>query len=276
MTREIRDRIIERFMQNVYGREPDIESGNSQHNGVAGHWLEDQMGIQHDADNAPDLWGYECKNATGSKTTFGDWNASYFIWRDEQRFPNLADLTGENLRIRQRANKDEVFLRAFGEIRDNGRYSWSGSPSPSRTTNGFNGYGQAMSVNNNSISIIYSYSHDPRPRKAVLVPETFQIDNLLLLKWNEETITERVENKFGREGWFKCLVDEQDNYNAIMFGGPFHIDRFLQSVRNGNVIFDTGMKERRDDGTDRYRMQWRASNVFWEELSDERFDPPQV
>jgi hypothetical protein len=58
--------------------------------------------------------------------------------------------------------------------------------------------------------------------------------------------------------------------------GPFALWIALQSVRNGNVIFDTGMKERRDDGTDRYRMQWRASNVFWEELSDERFDPPQV
>ena len=113
-----RERIIERFMQNVNGRQPDTTGGNSRHDGGAGHWFERQMGIRANADNRPDLWGFECKNATGSQTTFGDWKADYLIWRDEGAFPNLVGLTGNNLRTQQNTNKDEVFLSAFGTWRN--------------------------------------------------------------------------------------------------------------------------------------------------------------
>ena len=105
-----RERIIERFLQNVNGRQPDTTDGNPRHDGGAGHWFERQMGIRANADNRPDLWGFECKNATGSQTTFGDWMADYLIWRDEDMFPNLVGLTGNNLRTQQNTNKDEVFL----------------------------------------------------------------------------------------------------------------------------------------------------------------------
>ncbi len=115
-----RERIIERFMQNVFGRQPDTTGGNPRHDGGAGHWFEEEMGVTHNADNRPDLWGFECKNATGSQTTFGDWKADYLIWRDPEMFPNLAGLTGNNLRLQQNTNKDEIFLPAFGIWRDAG------------------------------------------------------------------------------------------------------------------------------------------------------------
>ena len=69
-------KIIELFQQNVYGKSPDTTEFNQRHDGKAGHWLERQMGIAANANNEPDLHGYEMKNSTGSKTTFGDWSAN--------------------------------------------------------------------------------------------------------------------------------------------------------------------------------------------------------
>lgn len=43
--------IIRRFQANVYGRKADTTQGNQRHDGRAGHWLETQMGISHNADN---------------------------------------------------------------------------------------------------------------------------------------------------------------------------------------------------------------------------------
>ena len=125
------------------------------------------MGIRANADNRPDLWGFECKNATGSQTTFGDWKADYLIWRDEDMFPNLVGLTGNNLRTQQNTNKDEVFLRAFGIWRNaeegdvyqvdgqqltwenGGFFSWSGI-CPQRVTQGYRDGGQALVVNDDN------------------------------------------------------------------------------------------------------------------------------
>ena len=279
MTREIRDRIIERFMQNVNGRQPDTTGGNPRHDGGAGHWFERQMGITANADNRPDLWGFECKNATGSQTTFGDWMADYLIWRDEDMFPNLVGLTGNNLRTQQNTNKDEVFLRAFGTWRKttdkgwerNGYYSWSGTPSPSHLTKGFNSFGQALIVNgNNSISIIYCYSKDERKDKSKLVPSKFQIENLRLFGWSEKWIKDKVENKFSVHGWFKCIM-KKGIFSEIIFGKPIRIQNFLGWIKSGDVIFDTGMKERRPNGTDRFRNQWRASSKFWKSLAVETY-----
>jgi hypothetical protein len=271
-------KIIEIYKEKVHGKKPDIKKFNQSHDGKQGHWLEDAMGSKRDANNRPDLLGYEMKNHTGSKTTFGDWGPDYFIFRDEEKFPNLKDKKGDERREHQNKNKDEVFLKAFGEWRNDvkentygkwakgGYYSWSGTPSPTKVTDGFNSYGQSLIVNNdNSISIVYSYSKDPRKNKSEIIPERFQIDNLELLKWSKERIKEEVENKFSALGWFKCNM-KNGVYTEIVFGEPFTITKFLDWVKNGNVIFDTRMKERRPDGTDRMGMQWRASNSFWKSL----------
>jgi len=64
--------IVDLFLKNVYGKSPNISQQNQQHDGKKGHWLEKQMGITHNASNAPHLLGFEMKNQTTSKTTFGD------------------------------------------------------------------------------------------------------------------------------------------------------------------------------------------------------------
>ena len=111
MTEEIQKRIIELFMKNVYGKIPDTTGSNERHDGKEGHWLEKKMGVEPNASNTADLFGYEMKNDTMMKTTFGDWSPNYWIFRDSQ-----YDMTRED------------FLRIFGKPNKHkgGRLSWSG------------------------------------------------------------------------------------------------------------------------------------------------------
>ena len=61
------------------------------------------------------FYGYEMKTG-GSKTSFGDWGPDYFIYRDEKKFPNLVEKTGKEKQKLQNKNKDEVFLKVFGDV----------------------------------------------------------------------------------------------------------------------------------------------------------------
>ena len=76
MTNE--QKIVQIFMENVHGKQANTIGMNLNHDGSKGHWLEKQMGIKPNASNAPDLLGFEMKNQTTSKTTFGDWSPNYF------------------------------------------------------------------------------------------------------------------------------------------------------------------------------------------------------
>lgn len=71
-----KEQIIDLFKKNVKGKRPNVEGKNEHHDGRKGHWLEQQFGIATNADNKADLLGYELKNETTSKTTFGDWSAN--------------------------------------------------------------------------------------------------------------------------------------------------------------------------------------------------------
>jgi len=266
---DIRKKIIDKYLKNVHGKKPDTSTSNPRHEGKEGHWLEKHMGVKHNASNAPDLLGFEMKNNTQTKTSFGDWNASYYIFRDGKFFPNLIGVKGIARYGLWRENKAR-FLRIFGR-EFNGMFSWSGTPCPKRVTDGVNDFGQELTVgNDNSIIVRYSFSKDRRPDKSELIPEMFQVDNLTIVRWDSEVIRNKVERKFNRKGWFKCLQDNNGVYNLIEFGGPFNIEKFLKVVREGHVIFDSGMKDVRADGTDRYRSMWRASNSFWDSMVESR------
>ena len=152
-------KIIELFKENVYGRSPDTNSFNQRHDGKDGHWLERQMGIAANANNEPDLYGYEMKNSTGSKTTFGDWSANYYIFKDKE-----VDL-----------NRTQ-FMEVFGKpnVEKGGRYSWSGSPIPNfNSPSTYNGSEMVFDDAKNII-IVYNYSRDPRPDKENIVPPNLQ------------------------------------------------------------------------------------------------------
>ncbi len=79
-----KEQIIELFRKNVKGKLPNVDGKNQRHDGKKGHWLEEQFGIPANADNAPDLLGYELKDETSSKITFGDWSANYYVYKDSK------------------------------------------------------------------------------------------------------------------------------------------------------------------------------------------------
>lgn len=242
-----KEKIIELFLNNVKGKKPDLTGFSSGHDGKAGHWLEQKMGIAANASNQPDLFGYEMKNNTISKTTFGDWAADYYIFRDLEYGP-----IGRTM-----------FLRIFGKPNPlkKMRYSWSGEPAPKIKT--VNKFGQILIVDERkNINAKYYYSKDCRADKSSIVPREMQIDDLTIARWNKDSISKKLEKKFNQKGWFKCLQDSRGFYTEIVFGNPINYESWIKLVQSGEVFFDSGMYE----GNDRPYSQWRANNSLWEKL----------
>lgn len=243
---QIKQRIIKLFNQNVKGRIPDTSTSNIRHDGRGGHWLEVQMGISHNANNSPDLFGFEMKNNTSNKTTFGDWSADYYIFKDERYGINRSD-----------------FLTIFGapNATKENRHSWSGKPTPKIDI--YNSFGQILKVDKKgNISATYSFTEDKRVDKSKIVSKIMQKDDLVIARWSAEMMKRRVEDKFNMLGWFKCLKNPEGVYSSIVFGAPINFDTWIDGVRKGLIYFDSGMYE----GNIRPYSQWRADNKYWDSL----------
>jgi hypothetical protein len=247
-----KEKIISLFLTNVKGKRPGSLNSNQDHDGKDGHWLERQMGIKANTNNAPDLFGFEMKNNTHSKTSFGDWSANYYIFKDAKY----------GLK-----NRDQ-FLKLFGKAnraKDN-RYSWSGTPVPK--IGGFNTFGQILIIDSaQNIHATYSYSKDNRPNKTSLMPHALQQEDLTLARWNKDSIQRKLERKFNQKGWFKCLKNTAGVYHQIVFGDPMSYTTWLNLVKSGDVFFDSGMHQ----GNDRNYSHWRATNILWNRLVTSRY-----
>lgn len=250
---ENKQKIIALFRTNIKGKKPNVSGATLNHDGRYGHWLEAAMGIARNGDNAPDLLGFEMKNTTLSRTTFGDWSADYRIF---------SRRTGGSM-------TQDDFLIAFGQPNadKDGRMAWSGRIVPN--ISGFNYAGQKLVVDSdNNILAIYSYSEDTRANKDEIVPEVYRIENLTLAKWGASYMRGRVEDKFNQNGWFKCLMDSATGtYNEIVFGEPITFETWIEYVKSGDVIFDSGMHQ----GNARPYASWRSSNSFWNKLITSRY-----
>jgi hypothetical protein len=244
-------KIIDMFMKNVKGKKANVTGSNVKHSGSGGHWLEKQMGVRHNAANKPDLFGFEMKNHTSSKTSFGDWGASYYIFNDPDY--NIS--------------RDQ-FMEIFGSPnpKKNNRYSWSGRPVPK--INQYNNFGQILKVDeDNNIFAVYSFEKDQRDNKEIIVPVNMKKNNLIIAKWNKDKIKKHLEKKFNQNGWFKCFKDKNGVYQNIAFGAPMNIDIWIELVREGIVFLDSGMYQTNP----RNYSMWRASNNFWESLIVETY-----
>ncbi len=263
--------LIELFKKNVKGKIPDVEGKNERHDGRKGHWLERQFGVAANADNEADLWGYELKNETTSKTTFGDWSANIYIFTGS-KYSELFD--GES-----RSEKQDSFVRIFGKPNEKkgGRCSWSGSSCPK--IGSYNDCGQILLVEpDNDIVVLYSYSKDKRQDKSDIVPEELQIENLEIARWygenspttkrRDKCLKAKLEDKFNDKGWFTCKTDENGRYNRICFGEPVNYEDWINLVKEGIVFFDSGMYETNN----RPYSQWRANNKFWDSLITETYE----
>ncbi len=245
---QIKERIILSFNQHVRGRTSNTSGSNVNHDGRDGHWLETQMGVAHNGNNDPDIDGFEMKNHTKSKTTFGDWSPDFSLFKR-----GMAVISRD------------IFLSIFGAPNPlkNNRYSWSGRPCPK--INVFNSFGQKLEVDeNDNILAIYSYTHDQRPNKSTIVPTNYQQDYLIIASWSAELMRRRI-GKFNKLGWFKCNKDMNGVYTSIVFGEPINFDSFIQGVKNGSIFFDSGMYA----GNNRPYSQWRANNSYWDALVTE-------
>lgn len=266
-----KEQIINLFRKNVKGKKPNVEGQNEHHDGRKGHWLEQQFGITANADNEADLWGYELKNETTSKTTFGDWSANIYVFTN----PTYTSLfKGKN-----KHEKQDSFVKIFGKpnMSKGGRYSWSGSPCPKIGL--YNDFGQTLVITNNKdIVTLYSYSHDKRANKATIIPQELQIDNLEIARWygehspsskrTDKCLKSKLEDKFNDKGWFTCKTNKTGEYVKICFGKPIDYDEWLRLVKKGVVFFDSGMYE----GNVRPYSQWRANNNFWDSLIVETYE----
>lgn len=242
--------IVEQFRDKVYLKTPILDSFNDRHDGRGGHWLEQQMGIAANANNDADLLGYEMKNQTGSKTTFGDWSADYYIFKS--RSNPSSNLT-----------RDE-FMRIFGKPNpDKGdRCSWSGSPIPSiDKPSAYNGSKMRI-THSNDIEIFYEYANDPRENKSEIIPEAYRYGEVMLARWDGASLRKKFERKFSQNGWFTCKRDGDGRYISICFGEPMNFENWLELVRKKIVFFDSGMYL----GNKRNYSQWRAMNSYWEAL----------
>lgn len=265
-----KEKIIRIFRANVKGKKADTSNMNKRHDGRKGHWLEAQFEIHANASNSADILGYELKNQTSSKTTFGDWSANRYIFK-----------TGEYQSLfkgKAQFERQDSFCCIFGKPNPDkdGRCSWSGSPSP--TIHGYNNFGQILVIEGNlDITARYSFSKDNRPNKNEIVPKELQQENLILAHWFGQTspskkradkcLKSKLEDKFDELGWFTCKTDSNGVYNEICFGGPFNYNSWIELVREGIVFFDSGMYQ----GNKRPYSQWRANNKYWDSLIIERY-----
>lgn len=247
-----KQKIISTFRSSIKGKRSDTLKSNAKHDGKDGHWLEKEMGLKLNASNSPDFLGFEMKNDTTGKTTFGDWSADYYVFTDPQ----------------YQLQRDD-FLKIFGKpnLSKGERCSWSGEPCPQ--IGKMNLFGQTLEVDtDNNIFAKYSYSMDKRSDKKEIVPERFRKDNIVLAKWDAHSIKKKLENKFNQNGWFKCLKDKNGVYYSIVFGNPINYDNWIKLVRSGDVFFDSGMYQ----GNPRPYSQWRATNKFWDSLITSRYE----
>lgn len=266
-----KEKIIDLFRKNVKGKSPDVAGRNIRHDGKSGHWLEQQFGITANANNEADLWGYELKNETTSKTTFGDWSANIYVFTN----PKYSSLFAGN----KKYEKQDSFVKIFGKPNTDkgGRYSWSGSPCPKIGT--YNAFGQILVITpNKDIVVLYSFSHDKRADKEKIVPKPLQIENLEIARWygessptskrSDKCLKDKLEDKFNDKGWFTCKTNSSGVYTKICFGKPMNYDEWLRLVKKGIVFFDSGMYE----GNVRPYSQWRANNDFWNSLIVDEYE----
>ena len=262
---EAKSKLIDLFEKNVKGKKPDTSGKNLRHDGKKGHWLEQQFGITANGNNGADLYGYELKDETTSKTTFGDWSANWYIFKDVGYFDLFGDSSG----------RQNNFCKIFGKqnIEKGGRYAWSGACCPK--IENYNSFGQKLVVESNSdVSVVYSYSKDLRENKNTIIPPNLQKDQLIIANWfgkalppntKGKTLKSKFDDKFNKKGWFTCKTDSCGVYDKICFGKPMVFENWIEDVKKGIVFFDSGMYE----GNKRPYSQWRASNGYWNNLITE-------
>lgn len=242
--------IISTFIEKVKGK--PITKKNSKHCGDQGYWLETQMGIPHNSNNEPDIGGFEMKKKA-SKITLGDFSASEYIYTPYKKRSLLNSINGWDSSVSMTQND---FIHLFGTLKNN-RYSWSGKCVPKYGC--WNDCGQILLFNEqNDLCVYYSYSLDTRGTE---MPDYLKKDDILIALWKSKKLKKNVEEKFNKKGFFICKKTK-NIYDKISFGKPFDFTYFVKSMKEGTIIFDSGMYF----GNPRPCSPFRASLAVWNGL----------
>ncbi len=259
-----KEKIKKKFYNKVKGIEICLDGKNTKHCGKEGHWLEEKMGIEHNAKNKPDIHGYEMKKHSKGKITLGDYSASEYAFSKK----NKRKIINE---INNWTNEKEVlsrndYIKMFGNPnpKKNNRHSWSGRCVP--TYNTWNPNGQILLVNdNNDIVAYYSFSKDTREIKDEF-PEFLRRDDIVIALWKSEKMKPHIDSKFNQKGFFICKKIGS-TYEKICFGKPFNFVHFIEGIKTKKIIFDSGMYY----GNMRNYSQFRGGPTFWDELIIEEY-----
>jgi hypothetical protein len=243
VSKDDKQTIINQFMVNVKGKEISIQ--NNGHCGGEGHWLETQMGIRHNANNEPDILGYEMKTGN-SKTTFID------------KAPDIMFLNGKILNKRNKSEKNKYWDQYASKKKSDDKTlgGWS--------INHFNKDGQKMMVDDqNNITVLYDYNYDTRVDK-----ETLELNKEphIIAQWNAASLKSAIENKFNKKGFFKCKK-ENDVFIKICFGKCITFDMWIEGFKNG-VIYHDGYSRVNGRGRHVFRA---ANSKFWDTLITEEY-----
>ena len=267
----IKQEIKNIFNEKIRGEKPIFKGKGKKHAGWKGHWLEKQFGVVANNKNKADYKGFEIKDSTGKKTTFGDWSADEYIFFSHVKCENQPAKASVCPKCKNsQLNRDKEFLRIFGtpNPKKENRYSWSGSVFPRVGETNF--YGQTLEISDDGeVKAIYSFSKDKREDKASLMPSNLKIDYVELARWRAGTLKKKVEKKFGSYGWVKGIRPDKGHgiYTAVQFGGPVNFDDWLECLRKGIIFLDSGMYETNK----RKYSQWRADNSYWDERVEETY-----
>ena len=246
--------ILELFKKNVLGKvynknedskedvENDDDEKKNKHCGSEGHWLEDKMLIKHNGKNAPDILGYEMKSKTASKVSFGDWCPDIDCDGDalEEKWWN-----DENCKIK--------FMEKYGGYNnDKKRWSWA-NPIKYDDSNKF---GQKFIINDVGIYVVYNNKHDVNyaDRKG-----KHKDGDVILFGWSHKELKKKVENKFGKNGYFRPVKDK-NIYIGLQFGDPIMYEEFKKNIINKSIFLDPGTYV----GNNRPYMQWRTGNNWFD------------
>lgn len=229
----------------------------TKHDGQQGHNIEKELNIQHNCKNEPDLFGYEIKTGA-NKTTLGDYKASEYIFNKNKPFINIFNKWTNEI-----INKND-FLKIFGTIKKNNRYTWSGECVPKY--NLYNDIGQTLEINkNNDICIYYRFDKDKRDKNITNdFPDFLKKDRqkILIVIWKKEKMENHINNKFNINGTIKFIKNKDKKFIEMNVYKPFNYNYFIKEFKENNIIFDSGMS----NSSARLRSNFRSNHKFWDKL----------
>lgn len=223
----------------------------NKHCGSEGHWLEDMFNIKHNSSNTPDIYGFELKKQS-NKITLGDFSCSEYLFSKNKPF--IDSINCSNIKITR-----NEFISLFGSSKIKDRYSWSGECIPKYGI--WNDYGQILMFDDfNNLYIKYSSKHDKRNLTYNNILNG--IEELVIAYWSAEKLKKCINKKFNSNGFVIC--SKYNNvYSKISFGLPFNFTYFIENIKNGMIIFDSGMYT----GNNRNYSMFRSKNKdFWNNL----------